>query len=106
MNVKKQIQDLLLTTNRMFHKNYLYGDRDSLLALYEESKNHLAIKLFELEIVGEQKYIIDTAFHQLLEKHLMIFYRVHCLHEDPQIVIPEVANLTEDQLEDLKDLLL
>jgi len=106
MDVKTQIQDLLLTTNRMFHNNYLYGDRDSLLALYEESKNHLAIKLFELEIVGEQKFIITESFNLLMEKHLMIFYRVRCLHEDPLIVIPEVVDLTEEQLEDLKDFIL
>lgn len=89
MDAKGQIRDLLLTTNKMFYNCFLKGDRDSLLALYEDSKNHLAIKLFELEIKGETKDVISKSFEKLMEIHLMIFYRVHCLHEDTNLVISE-----------------
>lgn len=89
-STQKEVKRLMLLINDMFYKKFISKNTDKIDELYESAIDHLEIKLFELQIEDREKNEVRKAVNQLIEKHLLIFHKVHILNEDLNTVLCEV----------------
>jgi hypothetical protein len=97
------IRDLFISINDSFFKAFMAGNPDVLDDLYEQSMTHLDLKCFELGVDPKYRSMIKNSLEFLINKHLVIFYRVHNAGEDANDVVPEVLALTFEELKEFGD---